>query len=150
VGGLRYGWDENPSGQQLYSFNGGGLPAMPFISSCTAKRCTLTPAGQVPPDTPSPSTKCSFHNNTAVNDATPVHGKSGQVEVPFLDEDACCGACMAHAGCIAAEMFGSDSKGPPPPAGFTSKCQLYQSAGSLTPFSCVLPCARVAITLTSN
>jgi hypothetical protein len=159
VVGLRYAWAETPPGQQLY---GAGLPAMPFIATCSGGSCTLVPPGLVPnvlppppgPSPPSPpvppappappSTACRFENNTKIEHATVM----ATYRVGFLDQDACCAACrgVAHGGCAAAQLMGSGSLTPP----FHSDCRLYSSVGKHSKFSCEWPCARVAIVPTTT
>ena len=114
--------------------------------------CKLIPPGEVPagpappprpPPTPPappapPSTACSFANHTEVDGAAEI----GQLDVGFLDEAACCGACRAFKGCASAMLMGSGHPAPPYP---TSQCRLFGSVGKRKPNHCGWPCGRVAI-----
>lgn len=152
VAALRYAWAETPIGQQLFSFNGRGLPALPFIAGCSAAGCKLYPAGgvpnsagpgpappPVPPAPPAPpSGACSFANHTDVHGAQSL----AALEVGFMDTQACCGACRAYTGCVVAVMYGSGTPSPP----YThSNCALYGTTGNTSSNKCAWPCARVRI-----
>ena len=152
VQAVRYAWDAAPPGQQLFN---GDLPAMPFLAQCDFAGCTLVPPGAVPelgPPNPGPSpppappappappnSQCTFRNNTDIEGAVEI----ATAEVPFMDEDACCGACRAFKGCAAAQMMGSGTMTPP---FLHSACRLFGAAGTQKAYACKWPCARVAIT----